>query len=64
MTEEFIKALGDKEKEEICNQLNRRTEFIVLRTTYGMFDEQGNLKVQPKKKDTEEPVDDDAFFDF
>jgi hypothetical protein len=44
--------------------LNRRTEFIVLRTTYGMFDEQGNLKVQPKKKDTEEPVDDDAFFDF
>ena len=64
LTEEFIKALGDKEKEEICNQLNRRTEFIVLRTTYGMFDEQGNLKVQPKKKDTEEPVDDDAFFDF
>ena len=64
LTEEFIKALNDKDKEESCNQLNRRTEFIVLRTTYGMFDEQGNLKVQPKKRTTEEQVDDDAFFDF
>ena len=36
LTEEFIKALDDEEKQEICNQLNRRTEFIVLRTTYGM----------------------------
>ena len=35
LTEEFIKAL-DEEKQEICNQLNRRTEFTVLRTTYGM----------------------------
>ena len=35
LTEEFIKAL-DEEKQEICNQLNRRTEFKVLRTTYGM----------------------------
>ena len=34
LTEEFIKAL-DEEKQEICNQLNRRTEFTVLRTTYG-----------------------------
>lgn len=47
LTEEYIKAL-DEEKQEICNQLNRRTEFIVLRTTYGMFDEKGNLKTQPK----------------
>ena len=37
LTEEFIKALPDEEKQEICNQLNRRTEFIVLRTTYGVF---------------------------
>ena len=64
LTEEFITAIGDKEKEEACNQLNRRTEFIVLRTTYGMFDEQGNLKVQPKKRNTETSEDDDAFFDF
>ena len=41
--EEFIKKL-DKGKQEICNQLNRRTEFIVLRTTYGMFDKDGKLK--------------------
>ena len=27
-----------EEEQEICNQLNRRTEFIVLRTTYGLFD--------------------------
>lgn len=37
LTEEFIKTL-DEEQQETCNQLNRRTEFIVLRTTYGMFD--------------------------
>ena len=37
LTEEFIKTL-DEEQHEICNQLNRRTEFIVLRTTYGLFD--------------------------
>jgi outer membrane protein OmpA-like peptidoglycan-associated protein len=36
LTEEFIIALDDEEKQEICNQLNRRTEFSVLRTTYGM----------------------------
>ena len=38
LTEEFITALNDEEKQEICHQLNRRTEFRVLRTTYGMFD--------------------------
>lgn len=54
LTEDFIKKL-DKDNQETANQLNRRTEFIVLRTTYGMFDEKGNLKVQPKpKKDLEE----------
>ncbi|HCD77922.1 MAG TPA: hypothetical protein DEQ27_06390 [Prevotella sp.] len=53
LTEDFIKKL-DKEKQEICNQLNRRTEFIVLRTTYGMFDEKGNLKNPPKPKQQED----------
>ena len=67
LTEDFIKKLDDKEKEEICNQLNRRTEFIVLRTTYGMFDEKGQLKTNPKSKpakkgDTKE--EDDGFFIF
>ena len=41
LTEEFINALDDEEKQEICHQLNRRTEFIVLRTTYGMYDAEG-----------------------
>ena len=36
LTEEFIKTL-DEEQQELCNQLNRRTEFKVLRTTYGLF---------------------------
>ena len=36
LTEEYIKTLKDEEQEE-CNQLNRRTEFRVLRTTYGLF---------------------------
>lgn len=49
LTEEFIKKL-DPKKQEICNQLNRRTEFIVLRTTYGLLDENGQLKPKAKIK--------------
>lgn len=38
LTESFI--LGKKpEEQEICHALNRRTEFRVLRTTYGLFPE-------------------------
>lgn len=55
LSEEYIKKL-DEEKQEICNQLNRRTEFIVLRTTYGMFDEKGNLKNVPKPKTQEKEL--------
>ena len=50
LSEEFIKKLNE-EQQETCNQLNRRTEFIVLRTTYGMFDEKGQLKNPPKPKE-------------
>lgn len=61
LTEEFIQNLSEKEQEE-CNQLNRRTEFTVLRTTYGMFDEKGQLKELPKpKKQEKESLDDDGF---
>ena len=63
LTEEFIQKLNEKEQEE-CNQLNRRTEFIVLRTTYGMFDEKGQLKELPKPKKKEETLDDDDGFDY
>ncbi len=37
LTEAFITRLGTDEQ-EVCNALNRRTEFRVLRTTYGLFD--------------------------
>ncbi len=35
---EFIQALPEPAQQDICNALNRRTEFRVLRTTYGLFD--------------------------
>ncbi len=43
LTEDYIKKLPE-DQQEICNSLNRRTEFRVLRTTYGLFDENGRLK--------------------
>jgi len=64
LDEAFINALNDEEKQEICHQLNRRTEFTVLRTTYGMFDAEGKLKDQPTKPKQEEesaPADDDLW---
>ena len=42
LTEEYVKTLTPEEQ-EICNQLNRRTEFRVISTTYGMFDKDGRL---------------------
>ena len=53
LTEEFIHKLSPEEQ-EICNQLNRRTEFIVTNTTYNMFDENGQLKNPPKPRKIEE----------
>ncbi len=37
LSKEFIENLPN-EQQEICNSLNRRTEFRVLRTTYNMFE--------------------------
>lgn len=37
LTEAFILTL-DEEQQEICNALNRRTEFKVLRTTYRLYE--------------------------
>ncbi len=42
LTEVFITELPEEQQEQ-CHQLNRRTEFIVLRTTYGLFDKEGKL---------------------
>ncbi len=65
LSEEYINNL-DEEKVEVCHQLNRRTEFLVLRTTYGMFDSEGNLRQDriPKKTDTATSRDDYDYFDF
>ncbi len=46
LTEEYIKTLTEEQQEQ-CNQLNRRTEFIVLRTTYGLT----NTNKQQAEKD-------------
>ena len=59
LTEAYIKKLGSEDDQEICNALNRRTEFRVLRTTYGMtmkeIQESMNKKPdQPARKNEEE----------
>lgn len=68
LTEEFITALPDKEKQDFCDQINRRTEFRVLKTTYGILDNEGKLKEnyipKPKKEESEEPVPDDDWLDW
>mgnify|MGYP000862684504 CR=1 FL=1 len=63
LTEAYVKKLDEK-KQEICNQLNRRTEFTVLRTTYGLFDEKGNLKQQPKQNTTNKKENNDDSIDI
>ena len=66
LTEDFIKKLKPAEQ-ETANALNRRTEFSVLRTTYNMFDENGNIKNMPVNKKKPVITDDDSddfIFDF
>ena len=60
LTEDFITKL-DKDKQEICNQLNRRTEFVVQRTTYGLLDGKGNLKKQKQAPKQLEKDKEDVF---
>ena len=66
LTEAFIKKLKPAEQ-ETANALNRRTEFSVLRTTYNMFDKDGNIKQLPVNKKKTVISDDDSnefIFDF
>ena len=37
LTEDFILKLPPEEQ-DVCNSLNRRTEFRVVRTTYGLYE--------------------------
>ena len=46
---EYITALTP-EQQDSCNALNRRTEFSVLKTTYGLLDGKGNLDTTAVKK--------------
>ena len=49
------------DQQEICHALNRRTEFKVLRTTFGLFDENGNLKpeaMKPEEDSTPKDISD------
>ncbi len=62
LTQKFIESLP-AEQQEICNQLNRRTEFIVLRTTYGLFDAEGKLKTVKKKVERKDDDDDTITFE-
>ena len=57
LTLDYILKLTPEEQ-EICNALNRRTEFRVLRTTYGLFDEAGKLKPQAIKPENQEDSED------
>lgn len=51
LTEAYIKRLNEEEQ-EICNALNRRTEFSVLRTTYGLtIEELRNTEPSLPKED-------------
>jgi outer membrane protein OmpA-like peptidoglycan-associated protein len=58
LTESFILKNGDEEKQEEMNALNRRTEFKVLRTTYGTtlkeYDPSAVKPTPDKKKEDEE----------
>ncbi|MBO7558748.1 MAG: OmpA family protein [Bacteroidaceae bacterium] len=60
LTEAFIKKLKPAEQ-EICNALNRRTEFQVLRTTYGMTIEelQSQNKEATKQSERQQPANDE-----
>ena len=58
LTEAFIRALPSPEQQEDCNALNRRTEFRVLRTTYGLFDRlKSKVHAKEAKETTQEQGD-------
>ena len=61
LTETFIRALPADSLQEACNALNRRTEFRVLRTTYGLFDRTSlsapNLEATKEQEEKEEQAE-------
>ncbi|MCM1311397.1 MAG: OmpA family protein [Bacteroides sp.] len=63
LTENYIKARPEEEQ-EICNALNRRTEFKVLRTTYGTTLQEYNLEEEERKARKKEENEEEEYFDF
>lgn len=66
LTEAYILQLKD-DQQEICNSLNRRTEFRVLRTTYGTTlqeFEQGQEALRDEDQPTEPDADADMSTDM
>ncbi len=55
LTEQFILSLKPEEQ-EICNAINRRTEFKVLRTTYGTTLKEYDSAPTTSRDDSEEAV--------
>lgn len=50
LTEEFITKLKDNAKIEVAHQLNRRTEFSVISTDYGITPEEKKKEEETKQK--------------
>ena len=64
LTETYILAFKDKDAQEVLNALNRRTEFRVLRTTYGTTLNEYKPEEEEKKaaaKRKEEAEDEENF---
>jgi outer membrane protein OmpA-like peptidoglycan-associated protein len=64
LTEAYIMRVKDKDEQEVLNALNRRTEFRVLRTTYGTTLNEYKPDEEEKKaasKREAEAVEDDNF---
>ena len=64
LTEAYILNIKDKDEQEVLNALNRRTEFRVLRTTYGTTLNEYNIKEEEEKaaaKKREEREEEENF---
>lgn len=65
LTEAFIMTVKDKDEQEVLNSLNRRTEFRVLRTTYGTtlneYKPEDEERKAAAKRQEDEAVDDEEF---
>jgi len=64
LTETFILKNDDEIKQEEMNALNRRTEFKVLRTTYGMTLKEYNPSATEKQSTKKEEEEDEDNFVF